>query len=169
MPWGRGGPWAGAGAWVDGQGRVAMARTTGRCGRPARLVAAICSVCGRRLGESPGPWVAEGPICPLGGGRGVARLSEAHQALEAWDEVRALELSQLEGTDRTWGQNQARRDPHGTLFDPLRPRVPQMCCPKEENLRRFYRGLKAFSPPSPHTGLLPGLNSTVSDKETQSG
>lgn len=69
MPWGRGGPWAGAGAWVDGQGRVAMARTTGRCGRPARLVAAICSACGQRLGESSGPWVAEGPICPLGGGR----------------------------------------------------------------------------------------------------
>lgn len=65
-----------------------------------------------------------------------------------------------------------RARPEETLvvpFDPLRPRVPQMCCPREENLRRFYRGLKAFSPPSPHTGLLPGLNSTVSDKEIQSG
>lgn len=89
----------------------------------------------------------------------MARLSEAPQALEAWGEARALELSQLEAL-RSGDRTRPEETPMGS-FDPLRPRVPQMCCPREENLRRFYRGLKAFSTPSPHTGLLPGLNSTV--------
>jgi hypothetical protein len=69
VPWGRGGPRAGAGAWVVEQELVEIARTTGRCGRPAQPVAATCLACGQRLGESPRALGCPRLLCPLGGGR----------------------------------------------------------------------------------------------------
>lgn len=81
MPWGRGGPRAGAGAWVVEQEPGEMVRTTGRCGLPAQPVAATCSACGQRLGESP--WALGSPrlLYPLGGGR---VWPDSKKCSEAW-------------------------------------------------------------------------------------
>lgn len=109
MPWGRGGPWAGAGAWVDGQGPMEMARTTGRCGRLAQPVGATCLACGRRLGESSWPRVM---LCPLGGGRVWPISQKCPQTLESW--VRPLPWNLLKAL-RFGG----RTRPKGTFVVPF--------------------------------------------------